>query len=108
MPSRTKTAFCLLALIGSIPALDLRAQEAAKPEWTFPAGQLRPFWLGGVMEGESVLFIKDEKTDEARASVLFPIRKLLSVRDSTGEVQYEEGRDYVQSTGRLHLKSNAV
>jgi hypothetical protein len=60
----------------------LQAQEAAKADWTYSEEQLRPFWLGEVMEGESVLFIKDERTGEARASVLFPIRKILSVRNS--------------------------
>ena len=73
---------------------DLWAQEAAKPGWTYSEDFLRPFWLGKVMEGESVLFIKDEQSGESRSSVLFPIKQLLTVRNSTGEVQYEEGRDY--------------
>lgn len=99
MLSRTKIACCLLTLMGSVSAVELRAQEAARSQWTFSAEQLRPFWQGEVMQGESVLFIRDEKTGEARASVLFPIQKLLSVRSSSGEVQYEEGRDYVWRAG---------
>jgi len=72
-----------------------RAQEAVQPAWTYSKEQLRPFWQGEIMQGESVLFIKDGKTGEARALVLFPIRKVLSVRSSTGDVEYQEGRDYV-------------
>jgi len=80
-------------------SIDLMAQDAAKPGWVYSADQLRPFWRGHVMEGESVLFVQDEKTGEARASVLFPIDRMLSVRNSTGEVRYEEGRDYVWKPG---------
>ena len=47
------------------------------------------------MQGESVLFIKDEATGESRASVLFPILEMPIVQDSTGTVTYEEGRDYL-------------
>jgi lysophospholipase L1-like esterase len=103
MPSRSIIAIGLLALIGPIPALGLRAQEADRPEWSYSAEQLRPFWRGEAMEGESVLFIKDETSGEARASVLFPIRELLSVRSSTGEVRYEEGRDYVWEAGSREI-----
>jgi lysophospholipase L1-like esterase len=103
MLRRTKIASCLLTFIGPVSAVDFRAQEVAKSEWIFSAEQLRPFWLGEVMEGESVLFVKDEKTGEARASVLFPIRKILSVRSSSGEIQYEEGRDYVWKAGSREI-----
>src|SRR4051812_41976426 len=93
MSSRSRVAACLLALTVSIPAPNLRAQAPTEPEWPYSEEQLRPFWLGEAMEGESVLFIRDEKTGDARASLLFPIRQLLSVRSSSGEVRYEEGRD---------------
>ena len=103
MLCRTKVVSCLLTILGSVSAVGIQAQEVAKSEWTFSAEQLRPFWRGEVMEGESVLFIRDEKTGEARASVLFPIRKLLSVRSSSGEVRYEEGRDYVWKAGSREI-----
>jgi acyl-CoA thioesterase-1 len=93
----------LIVFITAVAASGVRAQEAAKPGWTYSEEQLRPFWQGEVMEGESVLFIKDEKTGEARASVLFPIQKLLSVRDSAGEVQYQEGRDYAWKAGSREI-----
>lgn len=92
-----------IALILGVVVGELRAQEAAKAEWAYSAAQLRPFWRGEVMEGESVLFIRDEKTGEARASVLFPIRGDLAVRDSTGRVRYEEGRDYTWEPGKREI-----
>lgn len=73
----------------------LYAQEAAKPIWTYTPELLRPFWQGDAIEGESVLFIKDSSGDQAKASVLFPIREVLSVRNSGGDVLYENGRDFV-------------
>ncbi|MFO0958893.1 MAG: SGNH/GDSL hydrolase family protein [Isosphaeraceae bacterium] len=103
MLPRSRRILCLIAWIGPIQALDLRAQEAARPEWAYSAEQLRPFWLGQVMEGESVLFIRDEPTGEARASVYFPIQEIFSVRSSSGEVQYEEGRDYAWKAGSREI-----
>lgn len=71
------------------------AEEPAQPVWSYTPDLLRPFWLGDTVIGESVLFIKDETTGDAKASVLFPIRQVLAVRNSAGDVTYEEGRDYV-------------
>lgn len=71
------------------------ADEPTKPTWQYSPELLKPFWLGDVVEGESVLFIKDEKSGEARASVLFPIQEVLSVKNSIGDVTYENGKDFV-------------
>jgi acyl-CoA thioesterase-1 len=72
-----------------------KSVEPAKPTWTYAPELMRPFWQGDTMEGESVLFIKDPKTGEARASVLFPVREVVAVRNSAGDLTYENGRDYV-------------
>ena len=71
------------------------ADEPTKPAWKYSPELLRPFWQGEVIEGESVLFIKDEQTGEARALVLFPIREVLAVKNSIGDVTYENGKDFV-------------
>ncbi len=96
-------SFALFGSIAIAVANGVRAEEAARPGWTYSEEQLRPFWEGETMEGESVLFIKDPKTGEARASVLFPIRKVLSVRSSTGEIPYEEGRDFTWKPGSREI-----
>src|SRR3569832_1253340 len=70
------------------------AQEPIKPTWRYAPEFLRPFWQGEIVEGESVLFIKDEQTGETRASVLFPIREVLAVRNSAGDVTFENGKDF--------------
>ena len=82
--------FCLLTHMAFAVA-----DEPAKPTWRYAPELLRPFWQGEVTEGESVLFIKDEKTGEARAAVLFPIQEVLSVKNSVGDVAYENGKDFV-------------
>jgi lysophospholipase L1-like esterase len=91
LPARTQ-GICLLVIGLLAPVF---AQEPPKPTWKYSPELLRPFWRGEVVEGESVLFIKDEQTGEARASVLFPIRELLAVRNSVGDVTYENGKDFV-------------
>lgn len=70
------------------------AEEPDTPSWTYAPELLRPFWQGDTVEGESVLFIRNPETGDATASVLFPIKKVLAVRTSAGDVTYEEGRDY--------------
>jgi lysophospholipase L1-like esterase len=64
---------------------------------------MRPFWRGTDMEGESVLFLRDDPTGEARASVLFPIRSVLAVRNSPGDVTYKEGQDYLWKPGSREI-----
>ncbi len=86
--------FLLVLLFYSAKPREAHAEEPTKPEWQYLPELLRPFWQGNVMEGESVLFIKDPKTGEAKASVLFPVEQVLAVRNSAGDVTYENGRDY--------------
>ena len=87
---------CAVAVLVVLPTHQiLMGQEPSKPTWNYSPALLRPFWQGEVIEGESVLFIKDDKTGEARASMLFPIREVLAVRNSVGDVSYENGKDFV-------------
>lgn len=78
-------------------------QEPAKTDWKYSSDLLRPFWLGDVVEGESVLFIKDEETGEARASVLFPVQEVLDVCNSACNVTYESGKDFVWTADSREL-----
>lgn len=85
---------CLLVFM-ACPFMPVLGQEQAKMPWKYAPELLRPFWEGDRIEGESVLFIKDDKTGIAHASVLFPIRKVVAIRNSAGDVTYENGKDYV-------------
>lgn len=85
----------LVLLVLLSPFAAAAEEPPKKGEWTYQPELLRPFWEGDTVFGESVLFIKDDKTGEAKAAVLFPITKVLAVRNSAGDVLYEEGRDYV-------------
>ena len=78
-------------------------KEQAKPEWKYNQDLLRPFWEGNVIEGESVLFIKDAQSGEAKASVVFPTTKLLSVRNTKGDVTFENGKDYLWKSGSREI-----
>lgn len=79
------------------------ADEPARTDWKYEPRLLRPFWQGETVEGESVLFIRDDATGEARAAVLFPIAEVLTVRNSAGNETYEEGRDFVWKPGSREI-----
>ncbi len=71
---------------------DVEAQKVVR--WNYSPEQLVPFWTSGIIYRESVLFVRDEKTGEARASVLFPIKDVIAVEDSSGTIQYTAGEDF--------------
>ncbi|WP_339730551.1 GDSL-type esterase/lipase family protein [uncultured Gimesia sp.] len=79
------------------------ASAGEAPEWKYTPELLQPFWQGDTVEGESVLFIKDPKTGESKASLLFPIENVLSVRNPAGDITYEEGRDYTWNPGTREI-----
>lgn len=96
------TMLCRLLVLLLATQITQAAEPAPQP-WGYRPGLLRPFWLGDIVEGESVLFIRDGQSGEARASVLFPIQEVLSVRNSAGDIVYENGRDYVWKPGSREL-----
>ncbi len=89
-----RTTFIGVLALAVTSLNSLIADEPAKPTWNYVPELLRPFWQGDVVAGESVLFIKDDKTGESRASVLFPVKEVLAVRNSVGDVSYEQGKDF--------------
>jgi acyl-CoA thioesterase-1 len=56
------------------------------PSW------LEPFWTSTVMRGESLMFVEGPGGEVG--SLLFPPDRMLSLTSCTGDVVYEEGRDY--------------
>ena len=84
---------CIAFLIVAMAAA-VFAEESDHPSWKYEPELLRPLWQGDTVERESVLFIKNSATGEAQASVFFPMRKVLAVRNPANDVTYEEGRDY--------------
>jgi acyl-CoA thioesterase I len=80
-----------------------KAEEPTEHKWDYAPELLAPFWEGSIVYGETVLFIKDDKTDEAKASVMFPVTKVLTIRNSAGDVSYEEGRDYRWESGKREI-----
>lgn len=97
--SRPALSFLLWAIV--FPAAS--ADDTVQPLWAYRPELLRPFWVGEVVEGESVLFIREQPDGEARASVLFPIQEVLAVHNSDGDVTYENGRDYVWEPGSREI-----
>jgi acyl-CoA thioesterase-1 len=73
------------------------------PRWTFDVAALRPFWRSPTMDGESVLFIREDAGARPRASLLFRPTKILAVRSASGLVAYVEGRDYQWQPGTREI-----
>ncbi len=76
--------------------------------WTYDADVFKPFWLGDTVEGESVLFIKDPVTGEAKAEVLFPVEAIVNVIRAVdwktpNGISFENGRDYVYMPGSREI-----
>jgi lysophospholipase L1-like esterase len=94
-------------LITGLAVLSLHVPFASAGEasgaWTYAPEKLRPFWLSRTMEGESVLFIKNDSGDLPRSSLLFEPTRILSVRSSSGKIVYKEGIDYVWKKGTKEL-----
>ena len=85
---------CLTLTLVAVFVCNSPAEEPPKGSWEYSEELLQPFWESGVMHGESVLFMQRADGGEARAMVLFPIERMISVKNSTGEIVYEEGKDY--------------
>lgn len=100
-PSLNCFRFGILVFVVCITSSSLI--PAADSKWAYQTTLLRPFWEGDTVEGESVLFIKDEGTGESRASVLFPIQEVLAVRNSVGDITYENGKDFVWKAGSREI-----
>ncbi len=104
--SRTVTLVIvnLIAVGALLAGTPVQAQDdSTEARWKYDSKLLRPFWQGDTIEGESVLFIRDSTKGEAKASLLSPVRKVLSVRNSAGDVTYEEGRDYRWKPGSREI-----
>jgi lysophospholipase L1-like esterase len=51
------------------------------------------------MFAESVLFVQDDPGGPPQASLLFPPKRIVSVRDPSGAITYREGRDFLWKPG---------
>ncbi len=100
---QTRSMLIILLLMTTLFDSQATAEEPAEQKWSYSPELLRPFWEGDTVHGETVLFIKDEKTGEAKASVMFPVTKVLAVRNSAGHVTYQEGRDYRWESGKREI-----
>ena len=85
---------CLTLTLVAVFVRTSLAEEQPKRSWEYSEDLLQPFWESNVMHGESVLFMRRAGDGEARALVLFPIERMISVKNSTGDIIYDEGKDY--------------
>jgi acetyl esterase/lipase len=81
---------------------------SADPAWKYSADVLQPFWKSSVVDGESILFIRDPATGIARGRLLFPANRILQLtRAADWRVEaaaaFEAGRDYICMPGSTEI-----
>ena len=72
----TRVSSAILLLLGLLTPVV--AQEAAPAKWQYDPALLRPFWEGDTVAGESLLFIRDDKTGEAVLAFVVPNGEVLT------------------------------
>ena len=90
----------VFAHVAALCSLQAGVPLPADPQWKYSADDLRPFWNSSVVDGESILFIRDPATGIARGRLLFPARQVLRVTRAAdwhvaAAASFEAGRDYV-------------
>ena len=78
-----------------------RSQET--PQWKYSAEVMQPFWLGDSVASEPILFVRDAESGEARGSLMFAAKNIVSVKSSSGDTTYQEGRDYLFAPGSREI-----
>ena len=63
-----------------------------------------PFWQGDTVTGESLFFIQQQGHSAATASLYYLPDHLLAVTNSSGEISYEAGKDYIWKAGEHTLE----
>ena len=98
-----RSLFWLSAFCTGLAAADVRADEAAGV-WNYRPELLQPFWRSELVEGESVLFLKQDAAEPAEALLLFPVQSVVSVCNSAGDVIWEADRDYTWEQGSRRIR----
>ena len=71
--------------------------------WTFSSEELQPFWQSTTMHGESLLFFDEGDGSRPKTQLLFQPTRIISVCNASGDVQYEQGRDYIWEPGQKEI-----
>ena len=111
---KSRTAFVAWIAIITTLMLNQRlvadeiATHAGDAAWVYDPKLMQPFWLGDTVDGESVLFLKDPATGEAKAQLLFPVLDILHVTRAVdwrvpGGMTFEAGRDYLVKAGSREI-----
>ncbi|MEQ9407078.1 MAG: SGNH/GDSL hydrolase family protein [Fuerstiella sp.] len=78
-------------------------QAQDRQPWTWSPELLKPFWLSQVVYDEPVLFVRDAEDQVAKASLLFPVQKIIAVHDASGEVSFQPDTDFQFEPGRRQI-----
>ena len=63
---------------------------------------MKPVWESQIIYNETLMFFEEKDGTIKDKALLYPIAKILEVRDNTLSTLYEEGKDYSVVDGKLH------
>lgn len=93
------------------------AKEPEKVETVQPAYPLdkydldcytQPYWTGNIVYQESVMVRQEKDGSIPDMGLLYPAEKIISVRTSDLQREFEEGKDYTLVDGKLHIPEGSA
>ena len=103
-------AFCL----GACMMMSLFACGAKKITAQYPldkydlAAYTQPYWTGNIVYQESVMIREEADGSVPDIQLLYKADKILSVRSSDLQTEYQEGTDYTLVDGKLHVPEGSA
>jgi lysophospholipase L1-like esterase len=61
---------------------------------------IKPFWIDNEMDSESMFFVQKDENELPSDMLLFTPEEIISVKSASGEIIYEEDKDYVLTSDR--------
>lgn len=84
----------LLTTVALVNAGEVKKVKATQESLPDIEQYLTPFWLSDSSYQEPLFFVQGQDGEPASARLLFPPGKILSFTSATGEIVFEEGKDY--------------
>ena len=69
---------------------------------------MKEVWNSQIIYNETAMFFRDENGSISDKTMIYPIAKVLEVRNNTLETLYEEGKDYTVENGKLHITEGSA
>lgn len=94
------------------PTKEPEKTETAQSDYTLDKYDLdcytQPYWTGNIVYQESVMVREEKDGSIPDIGLLYSAEKIISVRTSDLQRQFEEGKDYTLADGKLHIPEGSA